>query len=158
MNNLKELRINSNLSQKELADIFNVSEKTILRWEKGTTDIKSSKAEQLADYFNVTVPYLLGYSQFPDSLILSSTDDIIDNDFYKRIVAVLGEDFTENLKRNYSENLNSDSPDYSRLGTLRNAVVSVSHSEEEKLLLYFAVLSRENKSSILTLMKNLIHK
>ncbi|HEM2802776.1 TPA: helix-turn-helix transcriptional regulator [Streptococcus suis] len=158
MNKLKELRAEQNLSQKDLADIFGVSEKTILRWEKGTTDIKTIKAKELAEHFNVTVPYLLGYSEIPNQFHMESDDDIYDEQFSKRIVEVLGEKFFDKLNENYIENRNSDDPDYSKLGPLRNAVISLSHLEEEELLLYFAVLSRENKTSILTLMKNLVFK
>ena len=62
MNRLKELRQEKKLSQKEIADLLEVSEKTISRWEKGENAIKSDKAQQLADYFGVSVGYLLGFS------------------------------------------------------------------------------------------------
>ena len=58
MNRLKELRQEKKLSQKEIADLLEVSEKTISRWEKGENAIKSDKAQQLADYFKVGVGYL----------------------------------------------------------------------------------------------------
>ena len=62
MNRLKELRQEKKLSQKELADYLGVNEKTISRWENGESTIKSDKAQQLADFFGVSVGYLLGYS------------------------------------------------------------------------------------------------
>lgn len=61
MNRLKELRKEKGLSQQALADEIGVSKLTILRWEKGERELKSDKAQQLAEYFGVSVGYLLGY-------------------------------------------------------------------------------------------------
>lgn len=61
MNRLKELRTEKKLTQKELADIIGVSKITILRWENDERQIKPDKAQELADYFDVSVGYLLGY-------------------------------------------------------------------------------------------------
>lgn len=61
MNRLKELRKEKKLSQKEIAKEMSISEKTLSRWENGESQIKPEKAQQLADYFGVSVGYLLGY-------------------------------------------------------------------------------------------------
>ena len=66
MNRLKELRKEKKISQKKLSEIFGVTEKTISRWENEEVQIKSDKAKQLADFFGVSVPYLLGFSDFKD--------------------------------------------------------------------------------------------
>lgn len=67
MNRLKELRKEKGLTQSDLGKIFGVSKITVLRWENGENQIKPDKAKQLADYFNVTIAYLLGYSDFEKS-------------------------------------------------------------------------------------------
>ena len=64
MNRLKELRKEKKLTQEELASEIGVSKITILRWENGERQIKPDKAQALADYFGVSVGYLLGYSDF----------------------------------------------------------------------------------------------
>lgn len=61
MNRLKELRKEKKLSQKEIAKEMSISEKTLSRWENGESQIKPEKAQQLADFFGVSVGYLLGY-------------------------------------------------------------------------------------------------
>lgn len=61
MNRLKELRKQKGLTQQELADEISVSKITVLRWENEERQIKPEKAQQLADYFGVSVGYLLGY-------------------------------------------------------------------------------------------------
>ena len=62
MNRLKELRKEKKLTQKELAKKADIPYRTLQRWENGETDIKSDKANELAKLFNVSVSYLLGYS------------------------------------------------------------------------------------------------
>lgn len=61
MNRLRELQRAEKLTQQELADIAEVSKRTIQNWEDGTSNIKLKKAEKLAKYFDVSVGYLLGY-------------------------------------------------------------------------------------------------
>ena len=62
MSRLKELRQERKLTQQELAKQIGVSKLTILNWEKGEHQIKSEKAQQLADIFGVSVGYLLGFN------------------------------------------------------------------------------------------------
>ena len=61
MNKLRHLREQKNLTLVELAEKIGVTKLTILNWEHGTHEIKGSGAKKLADYFNVSIPYLLGY-------------------------------------------------------------------------------------------------
>ena len=61
MNRIKELRKNSKLSQIELAKIANVSNQAISAYESGTREPKEPTWQALADFFNVSVPYLKGY-------------------------------------------------------------------------------------------------
>ena len=49
------------MKQAELADLIEVSSRTISYWEKGKREIASNKLGQLADLFGVSIPYLLGY-------------------------------------------------------------------------------------------------
>ncbi|RXS66975.1 XRE family transcriptional regulator [Streptococcus pyogenes] len=66
MNRLKELRENNSITQQELAEKIGVHYRTIQNWEKDTkTQIKPEKAKMLAGYFDVSVGYLLGYTDIP---------------------------------------------------------------------------------------------
>ena len=67
MNRLKEIRQKEGLSQQALAKQIGVSYRTIQNWENGVNQLKPEKAQQLADYFGVSVGYLLGYSEYRDS-------------------------------------------------------------------------------------------
>ena len=56
---LRELRISNNISQAELGKILNVTGQTILNWENGIFEPKISQLILLAEYFNVTIDYLV---------------------------------------------------------------------------------------------------
>ncbi|HEL1697015.1 TPA: helix-turn-helix transcriptional regulator [Streptococcus suis] len=66
MNKLKLLRKERNLKQSEIAEFMKVNAKTISRWEKGDFEIKPAQAKMLAEFFNVSESYLLGYSSEPN--------------------------------------------------------------------------------------------
>ena len=74
-NRLKELRKDKGLSQQALAQQIGVHYRTLQNWENGKTHIKPEKAEQLADYFGVTVGYLLGYDDIEN--LITETEDIL---------------------------------------------------------------------------------
>lgn len=77
MNRIKEIRQKEDLSQQALAKKIGVSYRTIQNWENGVNQIKPEKAQQLADYFGVSVGYLLGYSDVPDKY--RNDEILIDN-------------------------------------------------------------------------------
>lgn len=59
---LKELRKQHNITQFELASALNVAKTTIAAYEQEVNEPSSTMLEKLADYFNVTIDYLLGRS------------------------------------------------------------------------------------------------
>lgn len=63
-NRIKQLRNEHNpkLTQENLANEMGVTKLTISRWENEEVQLKPEKARILADYFDVSVAYLLGYS------------------------------------------------------------------------------------------------
>lgn len=81
MNRLKELRQKNELSQKEIAEILGFSLRSFQRMENGESQIKPEKAQQLADYFKVSVGYLLGYSNDPkiydDEIVMEPEEGLI---------------------------------------------------------------------------------
>ena len=57
---IKELRKSNGLTQKQLAAILKVSEKTILSWELNRTIPKISKIKTMSIFFEVRANYILG--------------------------------------------------------------------------------------------------
>ena len=62
MNRLKELRQKKGDTQEVVAKAMGVTRRGYQKWENEESQIKPEKAQQLADYFGVSVGYLLGYS------------------------------------------------------------------------------------------------
>jgi len=60
MNRLKELRIQHDKTQKDIADLLNVTPKAISFYELGQRDIPNESLKILSDYFHVTTDALLG--------------------------------------------------------------------------------------------------
>lgn len=56
----KELRIEKGASQGEIATALHVSRSTIGNYEQGTREPNHEKLEEIADYFNVDIDYLIG--------------------------------------------------------------------------------------------------
>lgn len=61
MNRLKKLRQEKKLTRDKLSQEIDINLRTIQRWESGENQIKPDKAKMLADFFGVSVGYLLGY-------------------------------------------------------------------------------------------------
>lgn len=74
MNRLKQLRKEKGVTQQEVADEIGVTKRAYIYWENEESQIKTKKASQLADYFGVSVGYLLGYE--PESKQVSNYQKI----------------------------------------------------------------------------------
>jgi len=59
-NRIRELRKKFRLSQQALADQIGVFRNTISNWETGYSQISLENAKNVAEYFGVTIDYLLG--------------------------------------------------------------------------------------------------
>lgn len=60
MNRIKELRKRYSMSQADLALILNVTPIALSRYERGVREPSIKKLTILADYFDVTIDYLVG--------------------------------------------------------------------------------------------------
>ena len=58
--NIRNLREDSDKTQKELADYLNVKQTTYSKYELGKINIPVEVFIKLADFYNVSVDYLLG--------------------------------------------------------------------------------------------------
>lgn len=60
---LKELRLEKNLEQKELAEILHVSKSAVSAWEIGRNQPSYELLGDIAVFFGVTVDYLIGMNE-----------------------------------------------------------------------------------------------
>ncbi|MGN0458957.1 MAG: helix-turn-helix domain-containing protein [Eubacterium sp.] len=57
---IRELREDCDLKQRELAEILNCSQRVYSNYERGDLDIPTEILIKLADYYDVSVDYILG--------------------------------------------------------------------------------------------------
>lgn len=78
MNRIRELRENAGLRQIDVAKATGIDQKTLSNYETGKTNPDSYSLIQLADFFNVSIDYLVGR--------IDSLKTTIDKeDIYKKI-------------------------------------------------------------------------
>ena len=61
--NIRNLREDRDLRQKDLATMLNVSQNTYSQYETGVIELTASTLIKLADFYDVSVDYLLGRKQ-----------------------------------------------------------------------------------------------
>ena len=61
---LKELRAEKGIGQNKLAKDLSLSNASISKWETGKQEPSASALLKLAQYFNVSVDYILGLSDY----------------------------------------------------------------------------------------------
>lgn len=178
MNRLQKLRKERGLSQKALTEMLNdksdftVTLRTVQNWEANRTPIKSAPAQILADFFGVTVPYLLGYHEetiafeFPsdEEGFYKETQKLIDmaenieqdSDIYPQVqqvkdMAILARSSREKIKARYGQKvyagLNDKETDfefYQYLGFLLNKKEYL----KSDLLVYLSLLDSSDKEIV----------
>ncbi len=60
---LKELRLEKNLSQREIANIIGIAQQTYNHYEVGENIIPLKHLNSLANYFDVSIDYILGLTE-----------------------------------------------------------------------------------------------
>lgn len=96
MNRLKELRKTKAIKQAQLARMLGVAQSTMSGWENGINEIDIDSLFKLADFFGVSVDYLLGRdpsenmeSDLVDDMayseLLSEAKDLPDEDVQQLI-------------------------------------------------------------------------
>ena len=111
MNRLKELRRQKKQTQKELALELEIPLRTLQSWENGESNIKPEKAQQLAEFFGVSVGYLLGYSEYRElekalnKKIFSNYPDVEAtlNQEIKELIGERVKDFYEYIDKQFYE-------------------------------------------------------
>ncbi|KXN76907.1 helix-turn-helix domain-containing protein [Lactobacillus johnsonii] len=88
MNRIKILRLVNNKTQKDLAKYLNVSKQAIVYYEQGKRNPKPENWQALADYFNVSVPYLRGATTYE---VLDSAE----KDIYNYVIEAMDRAFND---------------------------------------------------------------
>ena len=65
---IRDLREDRDLKQQDLADYINCSQVCYSRYENGQRDIPLETISKIADFYNVSVDYLLNRTDCPDMI------------------------------------------------------------------------------------------
>ncbi len=76
MNRIKELRKSKHITQLKLAEILTTSQANISGWEIGKWEPDSRALAKMADYFGVTVDYILGRDYVSATSFPNSKDEL----------------------------------------------------------------------------------
>lgn len=77
---LKQLRIAKNMTQEELGKVFNVTNVGVAKWESDDRFPDKNTLIKIADYFKVTLDYLLCRTDLKDSIVCETSADY---DYYE---------------------------------------------------------------------------
>lgn len=69
-NNLKSTRVDRDIKQKDIAKVLNVSQNTYSQYETGTIALTAEILIKLADFYNVSIDYLLDRTDNPEINII----------------------------------------------------------------------------------------
>lgn len=95
---LKELRNKEGISQSALGKALNMSQQGIAKWETGSTSPNPEMLRKIADYFNVSVDYLLGNTDIKKAP--SDKPEVTDDDIQFALFGGKVDDETyEDVKR-----------------------------------------------------------
>ena len=64
--NLRGIREDRDIKQKDIAQILNVSQNTYSQYETGVISLTAEVLIKLSDYYNVSIDYLLGETNDPE--------------------------------------------------------------------------------------------
>lgn len=78
---LRDLREDHDLKQKDLAKILGVSDRTIGMYEQERREPSLELLVKIADYFDVSLDYLLGRTNDPDTVILTNKNLPVPDEF-----------------------------------------------------------------------------
>jgi len=110
---LKKIRKENNITQIQFAEIFNISNGTIAMWETGKRQPDNEMLLKIANYFNVSVDYLLGREEIESSkkgvkipvlgkviagIPIEAVEEILDYEEISEELAKTGEFFALKIK------------------------------------------------------------
>lgn len=91
MDNLRILRMKKHLYQKDIAKLLNIAVSTYSYWENGTYEPDQKSLVKLADFYNVSIDYLLGRTENDDEKAIKQIGgyDLLSQE--KSIIPLVGQ-------------------------------------------------------------------
>ena len=94
---LKQLRTENDVSQSDIAKLLDVTRQAYSRYERGERELGYDMLCKLADYYGVTVDYLIGHESKKNPIMERPLSDIAEN-----FIKDYGELFSEKNFQKYA--------------------------------------------------------
>ena len=132
--NIKYLRKEKGLTQKQMGEQLNIPFRTIMNWERGVREPSSQNMVALENYFNVSGSFLRGETDVRDPMIWDDLDVLnsINNEFplmLKRVLNIFEQEDEDNQHAIFTI-----------VSELQSILMS-DKKEEKKKVLYMAMLN-----------------
>lgn len=119
---LIDLREKNNLYQKDIAEILGIRQQTYSLWENGTKIIPLKHLNNLCNYYNVSMDYILGLSSYNSSNTIKKKKELDKKIIGKRIRLI--RDKNSLTLRDLAEVLNTTSSTISAYETGKNLILT----------------------------------
>ena len=87
---IKELRSERNITQKQLSEYVNTSKESISQYERGVQAPQAETLIKFANYFDVSIDYILGRVDIKNSFIIEEyKDEKLDGETIDKIIEIL---------------------------------------------------------------------
>ena len=86
---LKNARLNAKLTQKQIADMLQISQQYYAKWEKGERNPKPDSIKKLSEILNVTSDYLQGRDDGLEDVIEVLKEKTLNEEEKRDIIALL---------------------------------------------------------------------
>lgn len=94
MHKLEELREEFSLTKRELSKKLNISETTYSKWENNKEIMPTKRIYELAEFYNINIDYLIGFS---NNRIKIKTNSILDKNLISKRCLEIRKDYNESL-------------------------------------------------------------
>jgi len=119
-NRLESLREEIDLSLIDMAKELGVSDSMYSRWEKGRELIPARRIYQIANYYKISIDYILGLSKEKQNIL---SDSEINYDLVSNRALEIRQDYGESL-RTFAKRLNTSSSTWSAYETGKVLILS----------------------------------
>lgn len=87
MNRIKQLRLEKDILQSELANVLKVRQNTVSNWETGRNEPDQQALLAMSKYFDVSIDYILGNSDLKKEPTQEELDSLTD--LQKEVIALM---------------------------------------------------------------------
>ena len=134
MKNLKKLRVNRGLTQKQLADALGIDRTAVAKYENGKNGATAKMLKKIADYFSVSIDYVLGRDQEISYALFDGGERSLDDATHREIM-----EFATNAKA-------------------QKKASSKDEAELEEFMQLYEQLSPEHRAILLAAAKGFAHE